>query len=59
MQKNIDIDDGDFVIGQQVPILGQHLFFQNLIDVRQLPDIKTGVPVRAQQGHDQGFNGRM
>jgi hypothetical protein len=34
-------------------------FFKNFVDRHQLPDIKAGIPIGSEKGHDQRFDGRM
>ncbi len=59
MEQHVDIDDGHLGIIQQVPVFGHNLFFQDLINLCQQPYVKTGIPIGAQQGHHQGFDGRV
>jgi len=42
-----------------VPVFGHYFFFKDFIDGCQMFYVKSGVPVGAEQRHDQRFDGGM
>jgi len=59
MEQHVNVDDRHLGIIQQVSVFGQYFFFENLVDLRQQPNIKAGIAAGPQQGHHQRFDSRM
>ena len=59
MQENVDIDNGNLGVIEKVFILWHDILLKDLVDCSQLFDVKTGVAIGAEKGHDQGLQGSM